>query len=123
MKAKDLVETKRLILRPPSIEDASFIFERYAADPDVTRFLSWPQHQSLSDSEAFIQFSRESWEQWEAGPYLIWSRDRGRLLGSTGYTMRTPQLAVTGYVLARDAWGMGYATEALWAMVDEAYRR
>jgi RimJ/RimL family protein N-acetyltransferase len=28
--------------------------------------------------------------------------------------------AITGYVLATDAWGMGYATEALTAMVNVA---
>ena len=29
----------------------------------------------------------------------------------------TPERAATGYVFARDAWGRGYATEALRAMV------
>ena len=32
----------------------------------------------------------------------------------------TPARAATGYVLARRAWGNGYATEALGAMVDVA---
>jgi len=33
---------------------------------------------------------------------------------------RMPESAVTGYVLARDAWGRGYATEGLRAMVGLA---
>jgi ribosomal-protein-alanine N-acetyltransferase len=109
-------------MRPPSSEDAAFIFERYAGDPDVTRYLSWPLHRSIDDTKAFLQFSKESWEEWQAGPYLIWSLGSGRLLGSTGYAMQTPETAVTGYVLARDSWGNGYATEALSAMVNEASR-
>jgi RimJ/RimL family protein N-acetyltransferase len=32
----------------------------------------------------------------------------------------TPHRAMTGYVFATDAWGLGYATEALAAMVDVA---
>ena len=31
-----------------------------------------------------------------------------------------PQRAMTGYVLARDAWGQAYATETLQAMLDLA---
>jgi RimJ/RimL family protein N-acetyltransferase len=51
---------------------------------------------------------------------LIWSRGNGQLLGGTGFGFETPDQAVTGYVLAKDAWGQGYATEALRAMVDLA---
>jgi RimJ/RimL family protein N-acetyltransferase len=34
--------------------------------------------------------------------------------------MESPRQAVVGYLLARDAWGRGYATEALGAMRDLA---
>ena len=39
------------------------------------------------------------------------------MLGGTGLAFETPTVAATGYVLARDAWGHGYATEALSAIV------
>jgi RimJ/RimL family protein N-acetyltransferase len=42
--------------------------------------------------------------------------------GSTGLSLETPTRACTGYVLAKDAWRHGYATEALSAMVDLARR-
>ena len=42
------------------------------------------------------------------------------LCGATGLSFETPERAMTGYVLARDAWGQGYATEALQAMIDLA---
>jgi RimJ/RimL family protein N-acetyltransferase len=45
------------------------------------------------------------------------SRSDGSLLGGTGLGFETPFRASTGYILARDAWGRGYATEALQAMV------
>lgn len=59
---------------------------------------------------------------WPAGPYLIVSRTDGQLLGSTGLGFQSPHEAMTGYVLARDAWGKGFATEALTAIVDVAAR-
>jgi len=51
---------------------------------------------------------------------LIEERAGGRLLGSTGLAFEAPTIAATGYVLARDAWGQGYATEALSAIVELA---
>ena len=55
-----------------------------------------------------------------AGPYLVESLADGRLLGSTGLSFETSYRASTGYVLARDSWGMGYATESLRAMMEVA---
>ena len=122
MKAPVEFATTRLLLRRPRIRDAESILERYARDPEVTRFLAWPRHQSLQETEAFLQFSAREWERWPAGPYLILSRHSGELLGGTGLGFETSDGVVTGYVLARDAWGHGYATEALTAMIDLARR-
>ena len=115
--APERVETDRLVLRRPAVADADAIFARYANDPDVTRLLGWPQHNVIDDTRAFIQFSDAEWHTWPAGPYLIEARDSGILIGSTGLGFETTQRAMTGYVLARDAWGHGYATEALRAIV------
>ena len=114
--------TARLLLRRPRSSDVQSIFERYASDPEVTRFLAWPRHQSHQETEAFLQFSAREWERWPAGPYLILSRHSGDVLGGTGLGFETSDNVVTGYVLARDAWGRGYATEALTAMIDLARR-
>ena len=113
-------ETARLRFRPPRLEDARAIFERYAADPEVTRYLGWPRHMSVEDTEAFVAFSEAEWARSASGPLLVFSRQTGSLLGSSGLLIETPHRAMTGYVFARDAWGNGYATEALGAMVDLA---
>jgi RimJ/RimL family protein N-acetyltransferase len=120
VKAPPQIETARLVLSRPAPGDADAIFQRYASDPDVTRFLGWPRHQSIADTQTFLAFSVREWERWPAGPYLIWSRGNGQLLGGTGFGFETPDQAVTGYVLAKDAWGKGYATEALTAIVQLA---
>ena len=120
MKAPTQLKTTRLILRQPLMSDAVKIFERYASDDEVTRFVGWPCHRAVHDTEAFLRFSTQEWEQWPAGPYLIVSRNDGQLLGSTGFGFQTPHEAMTGYVLARDAWGKGFATEALTVIVDVA---
>jgi RimJ/RimL family protein N-acetyltransferase len=120
MKAPREISTARLMLTPPQIGDAAEIFERYAGDPDVTTFLGWPRHRTIDDTRAFLAFSAAEWERSPAGPYLIRRRTDRRLLGGTGLGFESIDRAITGYVLARDAWGRGYATESLAAMVDLA---
>ena len=105
------------MLRPPGRPDAEAIFERYASDSEVTRYLSFPTHRSLDDTLAFISMSEANWKRWPAAEYLIIDAAAGELLGGTGLQFETAERAETGYVLARDAWGRGIATEALRAMV------
>ncbi len=119
MKGPSTIETERLFLRKPTINDAKPIFERYASDPLVTRYMSWPTHRTVTDTCAFLAWSEADWELWPAGSYLVFSRE-GILLGGTGLSFKTPVFAATGYVFAQDAWGRGYATESLQAMVKLA---
>jgi len=114
------VETPRLILRKPVHEDAEAIFLRYSSDPEVTRLLGWTRHSSLQATYAFLQFSDAEWARSPVGPYVIESRQDGSLLGSTGLAFEACHCAATGYVFAKDAWGKGYATESLRAVVDTA---
>ena len=114
------IETARLVLTRPTAADAQAIFERYASDPAVTRYLGWPTHRSVEDTRVFVGFSDAEWERAPAGPYLIRSKEDGRLLGGTGLSFDAVGGAATGYVIAHDAWGRGYATEALRAMIDLA---
>ena len=97
------------------------MFARYASDPVVTRYLGWATHRAVDETRAFLALSDAEWDRWPAGPYLICSRADGGLLGGTGLGFETPHRASTGYVLARDAWGQGYATETLQAIVATAH--
>jgi len=117
----ETIETERLVLRRPRASDEAAVFSRYASDPDVTRYMSWPTHRSLEDTRAFIRFCDDLWARWpRAGPLLVFARDGVTLLGGAGIGNETDTVAQIGYVLARDAWGRGYATEALLASVEAA---
>lgn len=113
------VTTERLILRKPTLQDAEAIFERYASDEEVCKYLGWPCNKSIDETRDFLKVSDREWEIWPAGPYLIFTFD-GTLIGSTGFSFETPFRASCGYVIAKDAWGHGYATEALKAICSLA---
>ncbi len=118
MKAPTELATERLVLRKPEASDAEAIFERYAGDARVGRYLAWPIHASIDETRLFLNFSDAEWAEWPAGPYLVF-RD-GELIGSTGLAFETSSRASTGYVFAVDAWDKGYATECVLAMKDLA---
>ena len=113
VRAPATIETERLVLRRPLAEDAPNVFLRYASDPAVTRFLGWRPHTSVEDTKLLLASCDAEWAQFGVGCYLIQSRADGELLGSASLRLVSPQQAATGYVLAQDAWGQGYATEAL----------
>ncbi|HUL45141.1 MAG TPA: GNAT family N-acetyltransferase [Bacteroidota bacterium] len=114
--------TERLILHRPRAEDAEEIFRGYASDPDVTRYVCFPTHKTHDDAKAFLTKSDAAWNEWPAGPFLIRIKTTNQLIGGTGLSFETSGRAMTGYILARDAWGKGYATESLHAMVKLASR-
>jgi ribosomal-protein-alanine N-acetyltransferase len=120
VRAPETFTTARLALRRPALADAPAILARYASDPEVTRWLGWARHRSVDDAIAFVRWSDQVWGAAMAGPYLVFERAGDRLIGSTGLDVETPWRAATGYVLARDAWGRGYATEATLAMSELA---
>ena len=123
-RAPELFETSRLLLRRPLPGDSQAIFHRYAGDALVTQYLSWPTHRTVAETYAFVEWSDAEWKRWPAGPYLIFNREKdcARVLGSTGLVFKEDNSAEVGYALARNAWGQGFATEALRAILVIAKR-
>jgi [ribosomal protein S5]-alanine N-acetyltransferase len=115
-----IIETKRLILRAPRMEDSEDIFAAYAQDTEVTRYLVWAPHNSVNETREFLQRVLESKEM--AGDYnwAITLKGDDKLRGMIGLRVRNFK-ADAGYVLARELWGKGYMTEALRAVVDFAF--
>ena len=118
----DTFHTPRLILRPIAREDAGAIFESYAQDATVTRFLTWRPHRSRSDTEAYVA-------QCIATPpcvsrtYVLTNRNAGDLRGAFDLRRAAPHRLHFGYVLARTWWGQGLMTEVLAEVVTWALKQ
>ena len=102
------------------MDDAEAVYHCYASDENVTKYLGWPKHKSVEDTRDFISVSDQIWDQHGVGPYLVADSLDNSLLGCTGLDFETEYRAATGYAFASSAWGKGYATEALQAMVSIA---
>ena len=117
MNAPVIIQTKRLILRKSRIYDAPVIFESYAQDPEVTRFLVWKPNQHVSETEAFLRRCAQVWEAGTNYPYVITLQDRDEAVGMLEIHAKGFILEI-GYALARPYWGKGYMTEALRAIIE-----
>ncbi len=120
MKAPEQIASTRLLLRRPESNDVDIIFSRYSSDPLVCRYLAWRMHNSFEDTRLFLHYSDAEWERTGVGPYLVFSKVDQQLCGSTGISIGDEREASVGYVLAKDSWGKGFATEALRVMRDLA---
>ena len=114
-----IIETARLRLRPPVLDDAEAIFARYASDPQVTRYLIWSAHETAEMTRGFLQRCLAVWEDGSAFPWVIEGRQDGQLIGMIELRIEGHS-ADLGYVLARPCWGQGFATETTRAIVTWA---
>lgn len=110
--------TARLAGRKPRLDDGPALFNSYASDPEVTRYLAWRAYERLEPLNAFL---RECVANWEKGsghlPWLLCLKGTDTPIGSIGVTIEGDK-AVFGYALARKFWGHGFTAEALKYLVD-----
>ncbi|KGX91378.1 GCN5 family N-acetyltransferase [Pontibacillus halophilus JSM 076056 = DSM 19796] len=108
------LETERLRLRKLTLEDVEDIYE-YGSNDEVTRYVTWDTHQSLSDSLQFVEFVLQRYEEKEVAPWGIQLKETGKIIGTIDFVSRSPhhRKAEIGYVLSQEHWGKGIVPEAV----------
>lgn len=121
-------ETDRIIARLPRASDAALLFDSYTSDPTVVRYLMWTPHQSIHETERFIDDCISAVETGTRFPYVLGTR--GQPNDPIGMLeARVSQHTVDlGYVLAPRYWGQGLMPEAVrslseWALTQERFFR
>ena len=108
------IETERLILRRFNMNDAPAMFNNWAGDSDVTRYLQWKTHESVEESETVLA----DWiPQYEKDDYYVWAvvpRSCGEPVGSIAVVNmdeRTDKVHI-GYCIGKAWWHQGIVSEA-----------
>lgn len=117
MNPPEAFRTERLLLRRPRLEDADAVFAHYAQDAEVTRYLTWPPHMELAQTQEFMASRIAAWESGEAYEWVITLPPADEAIGMLAVRLEGHK-ANLGYVLARAYWGQGIVTEAVQAVVD-----
>jgi ribosomal-protein-alanine N-acetyltransferase len=119
MRPPEIIETRRLRLRLPVIADANAIFEQYAQDPAVTRFLTWRPHKHIDETYEYLRRCIAGWDNASAFAWVLTRKENGQLLGVIEIRVGEYKADI-GYVLARSQWGLGIMPEAVSAVIDWA---
>lgn len=116
--------TERLIIAPMSLDH----WEDYAAawaDPELTRFIGGEPRSRNESWGKFLQ-GFAFWQLFGYGFWAFLDRDTGKFVGNGGlaqFERGIPELEgypEAGWVFTPDAWGKGYATEAMTAIFNWA---
>jgi len=116
------IETVRLIIRPLEAKDAEAL-ARIWTDPEVTRHMSGPRIFDEVRNNLLADAGQPTPPRFDLWPLV--EKATGRVVGHCGLLDKD----VDGhleielvYVLAKDVWGRGYATEAAIALRDYAFK-
>ncbi len=128
------LETERLFLRPLSMDDLDLLAGFYA-DPEVMRYIGPGGVADRERSRQSLERMLAGFEAEGYGQLAVERREDGVFMGRCGLLLwdtaswtptrcadaKGPVETEVGYLLGRDYWGHGYATEAALAVRDWAF--
>ena len=118
------LDSERLILRRLTPQDAPAMYRNWASSSAVTRFLTWPAHTDISQTEYVLQFwgrqyQENTFYQWAIVPKVL-----GEPIGTISVIRldETIDTAEIGYCIGEKLWHQGYTSEALKAVISFLFR-
>ncbi len=115
------IETRRLVLRRFTIDDAPAMYQNWASDPVVTKYLTWPVHANVKVTKSLLEdwvsaYSRETNYQWA----IILKKHGNEPIGSIAAVHVDDNVAAVeiGYCIGKNWWHQGIVSEALRAVMD-----
>ena len=109
-----ILSTERLLLRPFQIEDAYNMFNNWASNPNVTKYLTWQPHENVESTKTLL----ESWISCYSDPlYYQWAielKEIGQVIGSISVVNVKESIneVEIGYCIGENWWHKGYTSEA-----------
>jgi RimJ/RimL family protein N-acetyltransferase len=109
------------------VADAHVVFDEYARDPAVARYMTWRPHQSPGETFEFLHRCERVWADGSAFTWTLWLKDSGAFAGLMEIRVHGSTVDL-GYALAKRWWRQGLMSEALtwvigWALAQpEIYR-
>jgi len=116
-----ILETPRLFLRLPTVADAQEVFNNWASDADVAKYVRWSVHETIDTTLEYLTQAEQGKSNDKTFDWLFELKETGELIGSGGIFWDDElNMFEIGYVIAKNHWSNGFATEAARAIVDFA---
>lgn len=117
-KGTQTIHTERLILRKFTIDDAQVMFENWASDEKVTRYLTWSPHESPEATKQLLELWCAAYENPNTYNWVM--EYNGTPIGSISVVRLSEksEYAELGYCMGYVYWNKGFMTEATKAIID-----
>jgi RimJ/RimL family protein N-acetyltransferase len=122
-----VIETERLILRPPKLGDEKPLNEAINRSlPALQQWMPWAADPSFEPTMRFVKEGIASWsnEQAKDFPIVVFHKASRKIIGASGFNERSnPQVPMyeIGYWLDTQYTGLGLATETVSALTKFAF--
>ena len=108
------------MLRRFVVEDAEAMFQNWASDKEVTKFLTWPAYTSLDTAIHILNEWTTSYENPDFYQWAIVPKNLNEPIGSISVVSinEKTQMVEIGYCIGRPWWNRGITSEALIAVIN-----
>ena len=119
-----VLHTERLTLRAMRSSDDSDVYE-YSSDPRVTEYLLWDVHPDRFYTARYLDYVIRRYRTAEFMDWAVTVTETGKMIGTCGFTRIDTEHCTgeVGYVLNPAFWGMGFAAEAVSAVLRFGFER
>ena len=114
------LETERLVLRRFTQQDAAAMYKNWAADGEVTKYLTWPTHPNPEVTEQVVADWVRGYDSQSCYQWAIVLKELGEPIGSITVVSMDEGVAMAevGYCIGRPWWNKGITSEALKAVME-----
>lgn len=120
---KETIVTERLVLRNIKLADAQDIFDNWAGDSEVTKYLTWTAHENVEVTKSIVELWLEDYKNPDTYRYGIELSGYDHLIGMIDIVGYIDDCPVIGYVLGQAFWNKGYMTEAFSAVIQDLFSK
>lgn len=114
------LQTNRLILRAFKETDAEEMYENWANDERVAKYLTWQAHKNVDETKMICKMWEEESLKLNSYQWLIILKDTNVKIGSISLVSvcEKEKAAEVGYCIGYNWWGQGYVPEALKTVLE-----
>lgn len=114
------IETERLIIRQFKIDDAKDMFNNWANDSEVTKYLTWPAHKNVEVSKSYLESVINKYSDTKTYDWGIELKEIQQVIGSIGVVRLHEETGCVhiGYCIGKRWWNKGITAEAFSAVIQ-----
>jgi len=119
------LETKRLILRKITIDDAEDMYNNWASDDVVTKYLLWLTHKNVETSKEIAKLWIENYQSPSFYLWVMELKENHQVIGSISILDINEELksGEFGYCMSQKYWNQGLMSEGVRSILNYLFTK